>query len=130
MGWEIYPQALTDLLCRLHFEYKVPQIYVTENGCSYLDEPDEDGRVWDQRRIDYLVGHVTAVHQAIQYGAPVKGYLQWSFLDNYEWSHGYTQRFGIVYVDYKTQQRIPKESAFWYRDVIQANKLLGSREWV
>lgn len=121
MNWEVHPDSFYDLLNRLHFEYRIPSLLITENGCSYLHEPDENGRIHDQKRIDYLQAHLTAVHRAIQNGAPVAGYTQWSLLDNYEWAEGYTQRFGIVYVDYETQQRIPKESAWWYRDVIAAN---------
>ncbi|MCB9004177.1 MAG: beta-glucosidase [Ardenticatenaceae bacterium] len=123
MNWEVHPDSFYKLLNRLYFEYNMPKLYITENGCSYLDEPDGNGRVRDQKRIDYLNGHITAVHRAIQNGVPVAGYLQWSLLDNYEWAEGYTQRFGIVYVDYKTQKRIPKESAFWYRNLITTNKL-------
>ncbi len=123
MHWEVHPESLYRLLNRIHFEYHVPNLLLTENGCSYLDDPDENGRVHDQKRIDYLQGHLTAVHRAIQNGVPITGYLQWSLMDNYEWAEGYTQRFGIVYVDYKTQQRILKESAYWYRDVILANGL-------
>lgn len=123
MGWEVHPDSFYKLLNRLYFEYQMPKLYVTENGCSYLDEPDEDGRIHDQKRIEYLRGHLTAVHRAIQNGVPIAGYLQWSFMDNYEWAEGYSQRFGIVYVDYETQQRLPKDSAFWYRDVIQRNGL-------
>lgn len=121
MNWEVHPESLYRLLNRLHFEYNIPKLIITENGCSYLDRPDERGRVNDPKRIAYLQGHLTAVHRAIQNGVPVTGYLQWSLLDNFEWAEGYTQRFGIVYVDYETQQRIPKESAFWYRDAIAAN---------
>ena len=123
MNWEVSPDSYYRLLNRLYFEYQMPKLYVTENGCSYLDGPDENGRVRDQKRIDYLRGHLTAVHRAIQNGVPIAGYLQWSFLDNYEWAEGYTQRFGIVYVDYETQKRYPKDSAYWYRGVITANGL-------
>ncbi|HID54541.1 MAG TPA: beta-glucosidase [Anaerolineae bacterium] len=123
MGWEVHPDSFYRLLNRLYFEYQMPKLYVTENGCSYLDEPDANGRIRDQKRIEYLRGHLTAVHRAIQNGVPIAGYLQWSFMDNYEWAEGYTQRFGIVYVDYETQKRLSKESAFWYRDVIESNKL-------
>ncbi|MCB8991208.1 MAG: beta-glucosidase [Ardenticatenaceae bacterium] len=123
MNWEVHPDSFYKLLNRLYFEYNMPKLYVTENGCSYLDEPDGNGRVRDQKRIDYLNGHITAVHRAIQNGVPVAGYLQWSLLDNYEWAEGYTQRFGIVYVDYETQKRYPKDSAYWYRDVIKQNGL-------
>ncbi len=121
MGWDVSPDTFYQLLNRLHFEYQIPDIVVTENGCSYLDDPDEDGRVRDDRRIAFLVGHLTAVYRAIQNGVPITGYLQWSFMDNFEWARGYNQRFGIVYVDYETQKRYPKDSAFWYRDVIGNN---------
>ena len=123
MGWEVYPQGLYDLLNRIHFEYAPPKLYVTENGCSYLDGPDEEGRVTDERRIDYLWDHVAAVHGALENGVSVAGYFVWSLLDNFEWERGYTQRFGIVYVDYETQQRYLKDSAYWYRDVIAASGL-------
>lgn len=124
MGWEVVPETFYDLINRLHFEYRLPNILITENGCSYIDHPDAAGRVADPRRIAFLDGHLRALHRAIQNGAPVSGYLQWSFLDNYEWAEGYTQRFGIVYVDYTDQRRYPKDSAAWYRDVMRANALL------
>ena len=108
MNWEVYPDGLYDLLNRLHFHYGAPKIYVTENGCSYGDGPDGNGRVADTRRINYLRQYITGVNRAIANGAPVAGYFVWSFMDNYEWSLGYTQRFGIVYVDYETQKRYPK----------------------
>lgn len=123
MGWEIYPDGLYQLLARLHFEYQVPRIYVTENGVSFSDGPDAGGRVHDQRRINYLHDHLAATQRAIAAGAPVAGYFVWSFMDNFEWARGYTQRFGIVWVDYDSQARIPKDSALWYRDVINANAL-------
>jgi beta-glucosidase len=88
-----------------------------------MDGPDIHGRVADQRRIDYLEGHLTAVHRAISQGVPVAGYMQWSLMDNFEWAMGYTQRFGLVYVDYDSQKRYPKDSAYWYQDVIRRNGL-------
>ncbi|MCP4421880.1 MAG: beta-glucosidase [Chloroflexi bacterium] len=121
MNWEVYPNGLYDILTRLHVDYQAPKIYITENGCSYSDEPDENGRIADNRRIDYLSSYLTGVNRAIDEGAPVAGYFIWSLMDNFEWSLGYSQRFGIVYVDYKTQKRYPKDSAFWYRDVIGNN---------
>ena len=121
MDWEIYPTGLYKLLCRLHFDYNAPKLYVTENGCSYSDGPSEDGHVHDQRRLEYLRGHFLAGHRAILAGAPLAGYFVWSFLDNFEWAKGYSQRFGIVYVDYETQQRTLKDSALWYKDVIAEN---------
>lgn len=123
MDWEIHPQALYHLLNRLHFEYQVPRIYITENGCSFSDGPDSAGVIQDQRRIDYLHDHLHAVHRSIANGAPVAGYFVWSLMDNFEWAHGYSQRFGLVWVDYDTLARIPKQSAFWYRAVIERNGL-------
>jgi beta-glucosidase len=121
MDWEVYPQGLYNLLCRLHFEYQIPRLYITENGCSYSDGPGADGQVVDTRRLTYLRDHFVAVHRAMQAGAPLAGYFVWSLMDNFEWAHGYLQRFGMVWVDYETQRRIPKQSALWYRDVIAAN---------
>jgi beta-glucosidase len=118
MGWEIYPEGLYHVLMRLHQEYELPKLYVTENGCSFSDRPGEDGRVRDQRRIDYLGEHLGAAAQAIDHGAPLAGYFVWSLLDNFEWAHGYSQRFGIIWVDFETGERIPKESALWYRQYI------------
>ena len=119
MGWEIYPEGLYHVLMRLYYEYHMPALYVTENGCSFSDGPGEDGRVRDQRRIDYLQGHFAASAQAIAHGAPLVGYFVWSLLDNFEWGHGYSQRFGIIWVDFETGERIPKESALWYKGFIQ-----------
>jgi beta-glucosidase len=121
MDWEVYPHGLYSLLCRLYFDYGIPKLYVTENGCSYSNGPGEDGRVHDARRTDYLRQHFLAAHRAILAGVPLAGYFVWSFMDNFEWAKGYQQRFGIVWVDYATQQRILKDSALWYKDVIAAN---------
>ena len=125
MGWEIYPQGLYHLLNRLHFEYRVPKLYVTENGCSFSDGPDASGRVPDQGRLDYLREHFSAAHRAMQNGVPLAGYFVWSLMDNFEWAKGYLQRFGIVWVDFDTQERIPKDSALWYKDVIARNGFEG-----
>jgi beta-glucosidase len=124
MGWEVYPAGLFEILERIYREYRPRQLMVTENGASYADGPDETGSVHDQRRIDYLRTHIRAVWQAIQAGIPVTAYLVWSLLDNFEWSRGYSERFGIVYVDYDTQKRYIKDSAYWYSDVIKRNSLL------
>ncbi|MCA9947659.1 MAG: family 1 glycosylhydrolase, partial [Anaerolineales bacterium] len=94
---------------------------ITENGASYSDGPDENGRIADSRRQTYVRTYLTAVHQAMQVGVPLAGYFVWSLFDNFEWGHGYRQRFGIVWVDYKTQERILKDSALWYRSVIAQN---------
>jgi beta-glucosidase len=121
MGWEVYPEGLFRVLSWLYFHYQPPKIYITENGCSYSDSPDKDGRVHDQRRIRYLSSHIDAAQRAIQAGIPLEGYFVWSLLDNFEWGHGYSQRFGLVWVDYQNQKRILKDSALWYKQVI-ANK--------
>jgi len=121
MGWEIYPAGLYQLLCRLHFAYQIPKIYIAENGCAYSDGPGDDGKVRDERRISYLRRHFAAAQRAIQAGSPVQGYFVWSLMDNFEWAKGYDERFGLVWVDFETQQRIPKESAAWYSGVIGQN---------
>ena len=118
MGWEVYPDGLHALLRRVHDEYGPSLIYVTENGASYTDVRRHDGTVRDPERIGYLERHVGAVGQAIGDGVPVQGYFVWSLLDNFEWAHGYSRRFGIVFVDYATLERVPKASYQWYRDVI------------
>lgn len=121
MGWEVYPEGLLNVLGRFHFEYHIPKIYITENGCSYSDAPGSDGRVRDTFRIHYLREHLRVAHKAIEMGIPLAGYFVWSLLDNFEWAHGYAQRFGIVWVDYETQQRIIKDSGHWYAQVIKSN---------
>ena len=121
MDWEIFPQGFYDLLCRLHFEYQVPKLYVTENGASYSDGPTAEGQVPDERRIAYLRDHLAAAQRAVQAGVPLAGYFVWSLMDNFEWAKGYTQRFGIVWTDYATQQRLPKQSALWYKGVMAEN---------
>ena len=121
MGWEVAPEGIRDLLLRLHYDYRIPKLYITENGASYSDGPDENGRIHDERRQTYYQTYLTAVHQAIQAGVPLAGYFAWSLMDNFEWAHGYKQRFGLVWVDYETGQRLPKESAYWYRSVIKQN---------
>ena len=101
---------------------ELPPIHVTENGVAY-DDPIVDGAVHDERRIAYLDAHLRALHAAIAAGVDVRGYFHWSLLDNFEWSHGYHMRFGLVHVDYDTQVRTPRDSALWYRDVIARNGL-------
>jgi beta-glucosidase len=117
MGWPIVPEALTELLLRLKRDYGELPLVITENGAAFEDLLDGDV-VDDERRVDYLRGHVAAVERAREQGVDVRGYFIWSLLDNFEWEWGYAQRFGIVYVDYPTQRRIPKRSALWYRDLI------------
>jgi beta-glucosidase len=119
MGWEVYPDGLLELLVRLHDEYELPPLYVTENGAAFPDSR-VNGSVHDPRRISYVERHVDAIRRAIARGVPVRGYFLWSLLDNFEWSYGYSQRFGIVYVDFATLERVPKASYYWYRDLIAA----------
>lgn len=118
MPWEIYPQALTDMLVRLHREYHVSALYVTENGAAFADSWNGDGQVNDPRRVDYLRRYIQACADAIQQGVPLRGYFVWSLMDNFEWAEGYSKRFGIVYVDYPTQRRIIKDSGHWYARLI------------
>ena len=122
-GWEIDDAGLLEVLTRVHRGYPEIPLYVTENGAAFDDAPDRDGRVRDPERIAYLEAHLGACHEAINRGVPLRGYFAWSLLDNYEWAHGYTKRFGLVYVDYETQRRIPKSSAAWYADVIRRGGL-------
>ena len=117
MGWEIYPQGLSDLLLALHGEYTLPPLMITENGMAAADHLDA-GAVHDPVRIDYVQRHLAAVRLAMDAGVDVQGYFYWSLMDNFEWNSGYEKRFGLLYVDYATQQRTPKDSALWYRDFI------------
>jgi beta-glucosidase len=117
MGWEVEPQGLERVLHRLRTDYDCPPLYITENGAAYEDHVVA-GEVDDPDRVAYLQGHVAALSRAIQAGADVRGYFLWSLLDNFEWSFGYSRRFGIVHVDFDTQVRTPKRSAHWYRDFI------------
>ena len=118
MGWEVYPEGLTELLLRLHRDYPVPPLYVTENGGAFRDEL-RDGRVQDEGRTRYIREHIAAVGEALRQGVKMEGYMVWSLMDNFEWASGYEKRFGIVHVDYATQRRTLKDSALWYRDFLQ-----------
>ena len=123
MGWSIDARGMTELLLRLTREHPGLDLYVTENGAAYPDVLGEDGAVHDDDRIDYLQAHLSAVADAVEAGAPVRGYYLWSLLDNFEWSYGYSKRFGIVHVDYATQQRTVKDSGRWYAEVVRRNAL-------
>ncbi len=122
MGWEVAPDGLRDVLLALHREYAPREIVISENGAAYPDTVDADGRVRDEPRVRYLARHVAAAAEALEAGVPLTGYYVWSLLDNYEWSLGYTRRFGVVYVDYETQQRTPKDSAKWFGRLIAAGR--------
>jgi beta-glucosidase len=119
MGWEVAPHRLAELLIRLHRDYRLPPILITENGAAYRDSM-VDGRVEDELRLQYIESHVLAVAEAMEHGVNAKGYFVWSLLDNFEWAEGYRKRFGIVHVDYETQQRTLKRSAEWYRSLMRA----------
>jgi beta-glucosidase len=123
MPWEIFPEGLVDLLARLRRDYPALPTYITENGAAFEDVIGPDGEVDDPRRVRYLRRHLEAAERAIGEGTDLRGYYAWSLMDNFEWGYGYSKRFGIVYVDYPTQRRIPKTSARWYSRVIAANGL-------
>jgi len=118
MGWEVKPHALDDLLVAVHQRYRPGPLVITENGASYDTGPDEHGVIDDQKRLAYFQGHLAACHRAIAQDVPLTGYFAWSLMDNFEWAHGYRQRFGLVYVDYETLARTPKASARWYAEVM------------
>lgn len=121
-GWPVVPDGLREVLTTLRDRHgdALPPVYVTESGCAYDDGPDDGGRVADTRRIDYLDGHVRAARAAIDDGVDLRGYFVWSVLDNFEWAVGYSQRFGLVHVDYDTLARTRKDSFHWYRELITA----------
>lgn len=112
----------------VHELWRVPALYITENGCANPDRPDEDGRIWDTARVMYLQSHLAALHRAIEDGVPVRGYFAWSLMDNFEWAFGYTRRFGLCYVNYTTYERTPKLSANFYAEVIRRNALGVGRD--
>ncbi|MES9604110.1 MULTISPECIES: GH1 family beta-glucosidase [Actinomadura] len=122
MGWPIVPDAFLDLLRTLDSRYDLPPVYITENGCSFADEPGPDGAVDDPSRIAFLDAHIAAVRTAVDEGVDIRGYFTWSLLDNFEWAEGYHPRFGLVHVDYETQKRTPKTSYGWYRDLIASSR--------
>jgi beta-glucosidase len=123
MGWEMTPETFLDLLIRLRDDYAPQPIIVTENGCGLHDHVSEDGQVHDPSRIEYLRTHLGAVETAIERGVDIGGYFVWSLMDNFEWAEGYGPRFGLTYVDFATQRRIPKDSARWYAEVVRRNGL-------
>lgn len=123
MGWGINPYGIKAELLDLKETYGNPMFYITENGCAMPDQPDENDFVADWDRIHYLAAHLLQVHQAIEMGVNVKGYFVWSILDNFEWERGFSQRFGLVRVNYQTLKRTPKQSAYWYREIINRNSV-------
>jgi beta-glucosidase len=123
-GWEVFPPALTRVLLWVKDRYGNPPVYITENGAAFYDPPKPiDGCIEDPLRVAYYREHLRAAHDALRAGANLRGYYAWSLLDNYEWSLGYSRRFGIIHVDYETQQRTIKASGRFYASVIRANGL-------
>lgn len=125
IGWEVWPKALYDMVMRITRDYNRPVIEITESGCAYNDGPDSGGVIHDVRRVQYHREYLAALAQAIADGADVRGYHAWSLLDNFEWAEGFGQRFGLAYVDFKTQKRVIKESGIWYGKVAAGNLVPG-----
>ena len=121
MEWEIYPAGLGETLMWVRQRYGNVPLYITENGAAFDDQVRENGAVEDTHRVKYLQDHLVVARQAIDAGVNLKGYFVWSLLDNFEWQHGYSKRFGIVHVDFATQRRVPKSSARFYANVIRTN---------
>jgi beta-glucosidase len=120
-GWEVFPDAFTAILRWVHDRYGDLPLYVTENGAAFSDLPPVDGTLEDTPRVEYLRSHLRAIEAAIAEGVDVRGYFVWSLLDNLEWAHGFSKRFGIVHVNYATLERTPKSSAHFYSSVIASN---------
>ena len=125
MGWEVHAPSLRRVLNRMHHDYRLPPVYVTENGAAFHDEAAQDGTIPDRRRLDYLRQHIVQAGLALQDGVDLRGYFAWSLLDNFEWAHGYSKRFGIIHVDHATQRRVIKDSGEWYARLIRSNALEG-----
>jgi beta-glucosidase len=123
MGWEVCAPAFRRMLNRINHDYYLPPIFITENGAAYPDVASMDGKIHDLRRLDYLRQHIAQVSLAIQDGVDLRGYFVWSLLDNFEWGHGYTKRFGLIHVNFDNQKRTIKESGEWYRRVIASNSV-------
>ena len=122
MGWRVDSDALTELLLRLKRDYGDMPLLITENGAAFEDGPVVNGTLEDPRRVEYLESHLGALSRAVADGVDVRRYFAWSMLDNFEWEHGYSSRFGIVGVDFESQRRVPKRSALWYRDLIAEHR--------
>jgi beta-glucosidase len=127
MGWEVYPKGLEQCLLRIHEDYRPDSLVVTENGAAYATGPGPDGAVNDTQRCDYLRSHVEACRNVIQAGVPLNGYFVWSLLDNFEWAHGYSKRFGIVWVDFETQERVVKASGHLYHRIVRNDGTLEEK---
>ncbi|MCF8009143.1 MAG: beta-glucosidase [Halanaerobiales bacterium] len=126
MDWEIYPDGLYDLLIKINKKYTDLPIYITENGAAFNNQLD-NGKIHDENRIEYLYKHFKKTLKAIKKGVPVKRYYVWSLMDNFEWAYGYSKRFGLIYIDYSTQKRFFKDSAYWYKKVINSNSIKNNK---
>jgi len=122
-GWEVWPKALYDMVMRITRDYNRPAIEITESGCAYNDAPDASGEIHDERRISFHRKYISALARAIAEGADIRSYHAWTLMDNFEWAEGYSQRFGLAYVDFKTQQRIIKDSGRWYAKIAGQNRI-------
>ena len=122
MSWIVRPSGLRDLLLRIHRDYPIRELAITENGAAYPDPSPTDGRVHDPERTRYVAEHIAAVGEAIDAGVPVTGYFVWSLLDNFEWAQGYSNRFGLVHVDFASQRRTLKDSGRWYQELIASHR--------
>jgi len=123
MGWEVWPDGFYNFITKVNGRYKPKAVEITENGCSYGDVPDEKGVVPDERRIAFFRGYLGALAKAHKEGVPIRGYNAWSLMDNYEWAEGYSQRFGLIFVDFRTLKRTVKESGKWYAQLASTGKL-------
>ena len=124
MNWEIYPKGLYDILIDVNNKYNIKSIYITESGCAFDNSPNINGITNDKERIQYHNDHILEVKKALNDGVPCRGYFAWSLLDNFEWCEGYTQRFGLIWIDYNTQKRLPKNSFWWYKNLIRTERLI------
>ncbi len=121
MGWEVVPNAYYDQIIELKNKYNNPNIYLTENGCAYPDKIEKNGKINDTKRIEYFKKYLRAVKKAIDKGAKIKGYMAWSLIDNFEWSLGFEKRFGLIHVDFNSLKRTPKNSYYFYKNLIENN---------
>ena len=121
MDWEVFPEGLYDLLIRIDNDYSHPVIYITENGMACKDDKIFDDVIQDNDRVNYLKQYLEAIHRVINKGVNLKGYFVWSLIDNFEWVYGYSKKYGLVHIDHNTQKRTWKRSAYWYRDLTEAN---------
>jgi beta-glucosidase len=126
-GWEVWPRAMYDVVTRISRDFNRPQIEITESGCAYNDGPGASGAIRDTRRVQYHKQYLEALAATIADGADIRGYHAWSLIDNFEWAEGFSQRFGLAYVDFKTQQRTLIESGRWFGDVALKNALPAAR---